>query len=223
MRGLFITGTDTNVGKTLVAAAVLHRYRGHVLLRYWKPIQTGTEQSDDTRDVRYLGMCGESEILDSGIRLPRPLSPHLSARLNGTKIEMQHLLDIAASSASGGSKLRWLVEGAGGALVPINETQFMTDLMKQLALPILVVARSALGTINHTLMTLETLRRRDLLVAGIVMAGGKNSANREAIENFGHVDVFGEMPVFSSLTPENLRAWALAELDPDGLLMKCFT
>jgi dethiobiotin synthetase len=222
MRGLFITGTDTNVGKTVVASAVLHRYREHVPLGYWKPIQTGIEQSDDTRDVRCLGMCGESEILDAGIRLPRPLSPHLSARLNGTRIELQQLMDIAASAALSGRELRWLVEGAGGALAPINEAQFMTDLMIQLALPVLVVGRSALGTINHTLMTLETLRRRDLLVAGVVMVGEKNSANREAIENFGNVEVVGEMPVISSLTPENLRAWARTELDPHGLLMKCF-
>jgi dethiobiotin synthetase len=221
MRGLFITGTDTNVGKTVVAAAVLHRYREHVAFRYWKPIQTGTEQSDDTRNVRRLGICGESEILDAGIRLPRPLSPHLSARLNGTRIELRHLMEIAASEASGG-ELRWLVEGAGGVLVPINETEFMVDLMNQLALPILVVARSALGTINHTLMTLETLRRRDLIVAGVVVAGGKNSANREAIEDFGNVEVLGELPLLSPLTPEGLRAWARAELDPRGLLLKYF-
>jgi dethiobiotin synthetase len=221
MRGLFITGTDTNVGKTVVAAAILHRYREHIELCYWKPIQTGIEESDDTRDVRYLGTCGESEILDSGIRLSRLLSPHLSARLSGTRIELQHLMEIAASAASG-RELRWLVEGAGGALAPINEAEFMADLMKQLGLPILVVARSSLGTINHTLMTLETLRLRDLLVAGVVMVGEKNSANREAIENLGHVDVVGELPVISPLMPESLRAWARAELDPHGLLMKCF-
>jgi dethiobiotin synthetase len=223
MRGLFITGTDTNVGKTVVAAALLHRYRQNVVLRYWKPIQTGTEQSDDTRDVRRLGMCGESEILDAGIRFSHPLSPHLAARLNGTEITLPPLIEIAAASVrSGERELRWLVEGAGGALVPINETEFMTDLMKQMGLPILVVGRSGLGTINHTLMTLEALRRRDLLVTGVVMAGEKNSANREAIEKFGHIKVVGELPVISPLTPEKLGAWARAELDPHGLLMEYF-
>jgi dethiobiotin synthetase/malonyl-CoA O-methyltransferase len=130
-------------------------------------------------------------------------------------------MEIAASAASG-RELRWLVEGAGGALAPINETEFMADLMEKLGLPILVVARSSLGTINHTLMTLETLRRRDLLVAGIVMAGEKNSGNREAIEKFGNVAVLGELPLIAPITPENLRAWARTELDPQGLLMKCF-
>jgi dethiobiotin synthetase/malonyl-CoA O-methyltransferase len=223
MRGLFITGTDTNVGKTVVAAALLHRYRQHVVLRYWKPIQTGTEQSDDTRDVRHLGMCGESEILDTGIRLTHSLSPHLAARLSRTAIELPCLVEIAAAcAASGGREASWLVEGAGGALVPINETEFMTDLMKQLSLPILVVGRSGLGTINHTLMTLEALRQRGLPVAGVVMVGEKNSANREAIETFGHVKVIGELPVISPLAPEKLGAWARAELDPYGLLMECF-
>lgn len=220
MRGLFITGTDTDVGKTVVAASLLHRYREHVPLRYWKPIQTRTEQADDTKDVRYLGICYEAEILDDGIRLPRPLSPHISARLSGSAIELHKLVQIASSAASSGKEMSWLVEGAGGALVPINETQFMTDLMEQLALPILVVGRSALGTINHTLMTIEILRRRDLLIAGVVIVGEKDRVNRDAIERFGHVEVVGELPVISPLTPENLRAWARSELDLHGLLMK---
>jgi dethiobiotin synthetase len=219
MRGLFITGTDTDVGKSVVAAALLHRYRQRIPMRYWKPIQTGIEQADDTREVRYLGMCSESEILDRGIRLPRPLSPHLSARLNGTCIELQQVAQTAISAASKDTNLRWLVEGAGGALVPINETEFMVDLMRRMALPIVVVGRSTLGTINHTLMTLETLRGRNLPAAGVVMVGEKNSGNREAIEKFGNVEVVGELPLISPLTPEKLRAWARAELDPHGLLM----
>ncbi len=220
MRGVFITGTDTSVGKTVVAAALLHRYREQASLRYWKPIQTGTEQSDDTRDVRRLGMCGESEVLDSGVRLPHPLSPHLAARLNKTEIDLPGLVAIASLLDAREREVRWVVEGAGGALVPVNETEFMTDLMKKVSLPILVVGRSGLGTINHTLMTLESLRRRDLVVAGLVMVGAKNSANRDAIENFGDVRVIGELPVLSPLTPDTLGAWARAELDPDGLLME---
>lgn len=220
MRGLFITGTDTDVGKTVVAAAILHRFREHVPLRYWKPIQTGIEQADDTREVRYLGRCSESEILDDGIRLPHPLSPHFSARLHGTDIELQQVAQIAFSAAPDGEDISWLVEGAGGALVPINETQFMTDLMKHLGLPIIVVGRSGLGTINHTLMTIEILRQRDLLVAGVVMVGEKNNGNREAIERFGSVEVVGELPLFSPLISESLCGWARAELDPHGALMR---
>ena len=84
LRGVFVTGTDTGVGKTAVCAALMHRYRGDGSLRYWKPIQTGVEQDDDTREVTALGACSADEVFTGGIRLPRPLSPHLAARLNGT-------------------------------------------------------------------------------------------------------------------------------------------
>ena len=80
LRGLFVTGTDTGVGKTVAAAALLHRYRGQLPLRYWKPIQTGIEQDDDTAEVARLAACGPHEVLAAGVRLERPVSPHLAAQ-----------------------------------------------------------------------------------------------------------------------------------------------
>ncbi|HKX27839.1 MAG TPA: dethiobiotin synthase [Blastocatellia bacterium] len=217
LQGFFVTGTDTNVGKTVVAAALMHRLRGPRRPRYWKPVQTGIEQDDDTAVVRLLGSCAEAELLNEGVRLPRPLSPHLSARLAGQRIELEPLARlIAAQPETSG----WVVEGAGGALVPLNETQLMTDLMARLGLPVVVTARSGLGTINHTLLTLEALRRRALPVAGVVMVGEPDRENRAAIERFGEVPVLGEMPRFARLTPEELGCWARAELDPSGLLTK---
>jgi dethiobiotin synthase len=217
-RGIFITGTDTDVGKTVVAAACLHRYRGQAKLCYWKPIQTGIERDDDTATVRRLGECEEVEVFDRGVRLPRPLSPHLAARLAGEAIELEPIarLFTAQRGAAG-----WIVEGAGGALVPINDGQLMTDLIASLALPAMVVARSGLGTINHTLLTLEALRRRSLRVAGVVMVGEVNKENRAAIERYGAIPVLGEMPRFAHLTAENLKRWARLELDPSGLLVEC--
>ena len=161
-RGVFVTGTDTGVGKTVVCAALMHRYRrlrprsdaSRAMVRYWKPVQTGIERGDDTREVQRLGGCSPREILQDGVRLRRPLSPHLAARLSGVTIDIRTLLDgLAAQPPSS----RWIVEGAGGALVPINDSELMTDLMVRLALPVVVVARSRLGTINHTLLTLEAL------------------------------------------------------------------
>ena len=216
-RGLFLTGTDTGVGKTVVAAALMHRYRSRVPLRYWKPIQTGIEQDDDTTTVRVLGECAEEEILAEGVRLPRPLSPHLAARLTGQTIEIELLTWVLAVQTETAC---WVVEGAGGVLVPISDRHMMTDLMEALALPVVVVASSGLGTINHTLLTLEALRRRTLRVGGVVMVGDANPENRAAIEQFGSVPVLGEMPRFARLTPERLGTWARAELDPSGLLME---
>ena len=215
LRGLFVTGTDTGVGKTAVSAALLVRYRQIGSLRYWKPIQTGTEQDDDTAEVRRLAGCRETEMLDTGIRLPNPVSPHLAARRAGETIRLGPLADLIGSS---GSIERWIVEGVGGVLVPINDTEMMADLIGALGLPALVVARSALGTINHTLTTLEALRSRGLSVAGVVMVGKRNQENRLAIEHYGQVRVLGQMPRFDGLTADALGRWATTELDPSERL-----
>lgn len=213
-RGLFVTGTDTGVGKTVVSAALLHRFRRASPLRYWKPIQTGIEQDDDTAEVERL-IADRQVTLSTGIRLRHPVSPHLAARLNGTTIAIE---DVVRPLPTGGGSFAWIVEGAGGALVPINHSDTMTDVMVRLALPVVVVARSGLGTINHTLLTIEALRRRDLAVAGVVMVGDPDAENRAAIEHHGSTPVLGEMPRLSPLTSERLAEWAAARLDPDGRL-----
>ena len=217
LRGVFVTGTDTNIGKTLVSAALMSKYRTKVPLRYWKPVQTGIERDDDTREVQRLAACRPEETLNEGIRLSRPLSPHLAARLSGFRIEIQPLVDIIASEPASD---RWIVEGAGGALVPVNDTELMADLMVRLALPVVVVARARLGTINHTLLTLEALRARSLVVGGVVMVGPRNEENCRAIETYGGVRVLGQLPRMSPLTPKALARWAAAELDPEGRLLE---
>jgi dethiobiotin synthase len=215
LRGVFVTGTDTNVGKTVVSAAILTRYRQVAPLRYWKPIQTGIEHDDDTSEVGRLTGCDPRELFDCGVRLVRPLSPHLAAELSHQTIELQPLVHLAAAETAFS---RWIVEGAGGALVPINGAELMTDFMQRLSLPIVIAARSALGTINHTLLTIEALRRRSLTIAGIVLVGSPNTDNRRAIERYGSVPVLGEMPKFDPLTPAAVLEWATSELDAEGRL-----
>lgn len=216
--GLFVTGTDTGVGKTVVAASVLHRYRQGRRLRYWKPIETGVESDDDTADVARLAECDESELFRQGVRLPRPLSPHLAARLSGCTIDVNVLLETFNRENSDAC---WIIEGAGGVLVPINDGETMADLMVRLGLPVVVAARTALGTINQTLLTIEALRRRALEVAGVVMVGRPDSDACEAIERYGGVTVLGRMPMFTPLTFSALATWA-PQLDPEGRLLKCF-
>jgi dethiobiotin synthase len=191
VRGLFVTGTDTGVGKTVLSAALMLRYPGAC---YWKPIQTGPD--DDTREVQRLS---RGRMLDEGIRLPDPVSPHLAARRAGTVIDVDGLAQRVFETPV-------IVEGAGGALVPVNDSQSMADLMVLLGLPVVVAARTTLGTINHTLLTLEALRARCLTIAGVVMIGGADADNRAAIERHGRV--IAEMPWFRPLTPECLRGWA---------------
>jgi len=216
-RGIFVTGTDTGVGKTVVSAALMIRLRSLGRVCYWKPIQTGIEQDDDTAEVASLAACTTDELLTDGVRLPRPLSPHLSARLSDRTIEIDPLVEISKRVPA---STHLVVEGAGGALVPINDREMMSDLMARLALPVIIAARSGLGTINHTLLTLEALRRQRLTVAAVVMVGPPNADNRAAIEQFGGVPVAGEMPMFAPLNAEQLSAWSVRELDPEHRLLE---
>jgi dethiobiotin synthetase len=201
----------------VVSAALLHRFSGEggVRLRYWKPIQTGVEVDDDTRTVRELAPGGAGAVVDQGIRLAAPVSPHLAARLAGQRIDLDHIAALAGEQPRAD---RWIVEGAGGVLVPVNESALMVDVMRLLGLPVLIAARSTLGTINHTLLTLEALRARSIVVSGVVMVGPPDAANREAIEAIGEVPVVGELPVLTPLTPATLGAWAAASLDRAGAL-----
>lgn len=214
MRGIFVTGTDTNVGKTVVSAALLARYRAEVPLKYWKPVQTGIEQDDDTREVVRLSAGHEGEVINDGVRLQHPVSPHLAARLAGTRITVRSLMD----QINGRDQTRWIVEGAGGVLVPLNERETMAELIAALDLPVLIAARSGLGTINHTLMTIEVLRRRMLRVAGVVMVGDPNDENRLAIEKYGAAEVIAQMPRFDPLTPAAIARWVETEFDRSGVL-----
>lgn len=213
MRGVFVTGTDTGVGKTVVAAALVARLRRDGLAGYWKPVQTGVEQDDDTAAVRTLAGCADAEVWDRGVRLALPLSPHRSARHAGRTL---HLDGIVADAPADTSRT-WVVEGAGGVLVPLNETETMADLMVRLGLPVVVVARSALGTINHSLLTIEAIRSRGLDVAGLVMVGPPDAENGAAVVTRARVPLLGELPPLTPLTPAALAAWAAAGLDVDRL------
>lgn len=212
MKGIFVTGTDTNVGKTIVSAAFVCAFRARENVCYWKPIQTGVETDDDTQTVRQLADCANAEIFDEGFRLERPLSPHLSARLAGIEITIEK---ISAFLPDWKDDKFWIIEGAGGVIVPLNENELMIDLIKALDLPVVIAARSGLGTINHTLLTVEILRNRNLKILGVVMNGEPNDENRKAIQHFGQVTVLAEMPRFEQLTSQNLSAWSKENLTAD--------
>ena len=225
-RGIFVTGTDTNVGKTVVSAALMLRYRHEAPLRYWKPIQTGIEHDDDSLDVARLARCRDDEVFNCGVRLPRPVSPHLAARLGGMRITVRSLveqlreapLNVPRGDKARHGASRWIVEGAGGVLVPINERETVADLIVALHMPVLVTARSTVGTINHSLLTIEALRRRMMRVAGVILVGPPDDENRQAIEKYGAVEVIAQMPRFDPLTPDALAQWVATGFDRAGVL-----
>ncbi len=214
MQGLFVTGTDTGVGKTVVAAALLSRKRSSPHVRYWKPVQTGIEVDDDTTTALALAGLPAARALHEGVRLSRPLSPHLAAALAGTSISVAGLLALATQQPPSD---RWIVEGAGGVLVPLDDRQLTIDFMAILGLPVVIVARTSVGTINHTLLTIEALRARAIAIVGVVLVGPPNADNRQAIEAYGHVTVVGTLPMLEPLTPSSL-AVAAASLVPTPLM-----
>lgn len=191
-QGVFVTGTDTGVGKTLACATLVRAWQS----AYWKPLQTGTDDGDDdTARVAELAQLPADYLLPPGRQYRYPASPDYAARLENTRVEVaqlplpQHQRPI-------------VVEGAGGVLVPINDRETMLDLIAALGLPCVVVARSGLGTINHTLLTLEALRRRGQQVAGLILSGPSAPHNRADLERYGQVRVLLEIPPLGRVTPQ---------------------
>lgn len=193
MKGFFVTGTDTDVGKTVAAAWLT----AHLGATYWKPIQSGEEGTTDTEAVRRLAELPDERVVPESYVLPEPLSPHESARRAGVTI------DLAAIRLPEIDNFV-VVEGAGGLMVPLNDKEFVIDLIEDLGLPAILVARSTLGTINHTLLSLEALRRRGLAVAGVIMIGPEMDHNRAAIERYGRTQVVAEIPWLDPLDRQAL-------------------
>ena len=188
----FLTGTDTEVGKTVICAWLMVHYQYH----YWKPIQSGMD-SPDTKTIQKLTGFDNSFFFPPAYELQQPLSPHESAKRDGIKIELANFLLPRQET-------KVIVEGAGGILVPINEKHFIVDIIKKLKLPILLVARSGLGTINHTLLTVSELKKRNLPLLGIILNGERNQSNKEAIEKYSGVSVVSELEPLKTLDKKTL-------------------
>lgn len=176
MKGVFVVGTDTEIGKTTYCALLIARHPEAV---YWKPVQTGSPADDDTRTV------GARRSLP-GVRLRDPVSPHLAASREGIVLTLDLLL-----APLRGFDGTLVAEGAGGLLVSLAPGLLQADLVRAVGLPVVVVARDRLGTINHTLLTLEALRSRAVPVLGVALLGG--TANRAAIEEYGRVPVVDDV------------------------------
>lgn len=187
---LFVTGTDTDAGKTVVSAWLCL----HTGADYWKPIQSGHPPD---RDADTVARLSGARIHPERRLLRAPLSPLHAGRLEGVRLELD---DFSLPSTT----RPLVIEGAGGVLVPINEQATMLDLMERLGAPVLLAARSSLGTINHTCLALMALRGRGLPVVGVVLSGPPNPDNREAIEHFGNVTVVAEIPPLDPLSRDSL-------------------
>lgn len=198
MKGFIVTGTDTGIGKTVFSAALtgalLRRYGA---ARYWKPVQAGLEEVTDSEAVGTL--APGALIHPEAYRLVIPASPHLAARIDGVVIERDRL-----ALPQGAAPL--VVEGAGGALVPLEGSLLYADLFAGWGLPVVVVARTTLGTINHTLMTIEALRARQAQIAGIAFVGEAHEENEAVIPALSGVARLGRLPVLPQVTSSALAS-----------------
>ncbi|MEX0661084.1 MAG: dethiobiotin synthase [Balneolaceae bacterium] len=191
---LFISGTDTDIGKTVISSMLVAGLNAG----YWKPVQAGRDPITDREFVEKVTDLPESHFYKEAYDLTEPMSPHAAAKIDGVEIKLDEF------NLPNYSQKHLIVEGAGGLIVPLNEREYVIDLMSHLNLPTLLVAKSGLGTLNHTLLSLEALRSRGIEVFGVVMVGDDHPSNFEAIKHYGNISRLIQVPFLKEINKENL-------------------
>lgn len=194
MNSYFVTGTGTEVGKTVVSALLVKALGA----KYWKPVQCGEL---DTEAVKVLAGVDDGRILPACYTLRGYLSPNHAAAEEGIEIDSEKL------TLPKGEHGRCIVEGAGGVRVPFNDQFSVIDLIKTLSFPAIIVCRGALGTINYTLLTIEALRSRGIGVRGVVFSGELNVANQKTIERLGAVETLFHLPQVMKVSTRVIEQW----------------
>ncbi len=200
---IIICGTDTDVGKTIVSSFFVQGLKGI----YWKPIQSGTEEGTDTKTVCNLLSLEPNSYLPERYKFKAPVSPHWAAEQESAFIEPSNLKlpDL--------DKLI-IIETAGGLMVPLNRDWLQIDQLKAWGAPIILVARTGLGTLNHTLLSLEALKNRNLDVLGIVLNGPPHKDNPKTLEQFGDTKILASLPIFDEVNAKVLsQEWHKQQLD----------
>ena len=200
---IIICGTDTDVGKTIVSSFLVQGLKGI----YWKPIQSGTEEGTDTKTVCNLLSLEPNSYLPERYKFKAPVSPHWAAEQESAFIEPSNLklpdLDELI-----------IIETAGGLMVPLNRDWLQIDQLKAWGAPIILVARTGLGTLNHTLLSLEALKYRNLDVLGIVLNGPPHKDNPKTLEQFGDTKILASLPIFDEVNAKVLsQEWNKQQLD----------
>lgn len=198
MSRFVITGTDTDIGKTVFAAGLTRLLGAH----YWKPVQAGFDGGTDSERVRAFGVP-EDRIMPEAYRLTTPCSPHQAAANDGVAIDRTKL-------APPDRPADIIIEGAGGVLVPVTPDILFADLFAEWQIPTVLVASTALGTINHSLLSLEALRTRGVPLHGIAFIGAKNAETEATICRIGAVSRLGRLPWLPRCDAAHLGA-AMAE------------
>lgn len=194
-QGVIVTGTDTGIGKTVFAAALA----GALGATYWKPIQCGLEDGGDNERVRALSGLSPDRIRPEAYRLAMAASPHRAAEAEGIEISVSKLALPDVESPL-------VIEGAGGLMVPVNRATLLIDVLASWRLPVVLVARTALGTINHSLLSIEALNGRNIPLLGIAFVGEEMPDTERTICEMGNVRRLGRLPRLATLDRASLAA-----------------
>lgn len=186
---IFITGIGTGVGKTIVSAALVEKLQAD----YWKPIQSGDLDNSDTDTVRKLVSNKISTFHPEAYRLTQPFSPHKAAQLDGIKIDMEKIILPQTTNTL-------IIEGAGGLMVPLNEKDLMIDLIQKLEAEVVLVVSHYLGSINHTLLSIELLLQRNIPIKGLVLNGHPDPDSEAIVLNYKNIPLFGRVKHYDNLS-----------------------
>jgi len=193
MAKYFITGIGTGIGKTLISAILTEKLKAD----YWKPIQSGDLDTSDSITLGSLISNNQTVIHRESYRLTQPLSPHLSARLDGIEIDLSKINMPLTNS-------NLIIEGAGGLMVPLNEKELIIDLIKKLNVEVILVSQNYLGSINHTLLSVNLLKQYEIPVKGIIFNGDENVETERYIQQYTKIKKLGSVPSFSNIDKEKV-------------------
>jgi dethiobiotin synthase len=202
-RGVVVAGTDTGIGKTVLSALLVLALDA----AYWKPVQSGLEDETDTRAVARIAALSDDRVHAEAYALRRPLSPDQSAAADGVRIDPRRLVAPPSSRPL-------VIELAGGLLVPYSDDLLQIDVIRSFDRPVVLAARSGLGTLNHTLLSIEALRARSIPAVGVVLIGEDHPLNRATLARWSPLPVLGIVPPLATIDEASLRATYHAHFEP---------
>ena len=191
MRKIFVTGIGTDVGKTVVSAILTEALEAD----YWKPVQAGDLDNSDSIKVERFISNNKSIIHPEGMKLNSPMSPHAAAAIDNVEIKLSEFKLPETNN-------NLVVEGAGGLMVPLNDKDLIIDLIKHLGLEVVLVSQNYLGSINHTILSIDALKSRNIPVAGIVFNGDTNEETEKYILNYSNLKCLGRIQQHQEINKE---------------------
>jgi dethiobiotin synthetase len=190
----FVTGIGTGIGKTIISAIITEKLQAD----YWKPIQSGDLDQSDSLKIESLISNGKTIIHKEAFRLTQPLSPHLSAKLDQIELNINKLQTPAISNTL-------IIEGAGGLMVPLNDQELMIDYIKSLQVEVILVSQNYLGSINHTLLSIEVLKSKNISIKGLVFNGASNNETERYIKQYSKLPILGFIPELQTVSKDAVK------------------